>query len=79
MRLKQSEKQWKDNVRNAWEISPTLAIFLLKRLNTVNAAQVRSSTFSVSQLLSIVSSIHRYCELLKVSGDSLSISYGPNH
>jgi hypothetical protein len=40
VRLKQSEKQWKDNVRNAWEISPTLAIFLLKRLNTVNAAQV---------------------------------------
>ena len=40
VRLKQSEKQWKDNIRNAWEISPTLAIFFLKRLNTVNAAQV---------------------------------------
>ena len=45
VRLKQSEKQWKDNVRNAWEISPTLAIFLLKRLGTVNAAQVITFSF----------------------------------
>ena len=38
VRLKQTDKQWKDNVRNAWDISPAFSIFLPKRLNTVNAA-----------------------------------------
>lgn len=38
VRLKQTEKQWKDNIRTAWDISPAFAIFLPKRLNTVNAA-----------------------------------------
>lgn len=36
--MKQTEKQWKDNVRTAWEISPSLAIFMPKRLNTMPAA-----------------------------------------
>ena len=43
VRLKQTDKQWKDNVRNAWDISPTFAIFLPKRLNTVNSVNAASA------------------------------------
>jgi len=33
VRLRQMDKQWRETVRNAWEISPALAVFLPQRLN----------------------------------------------
>ena len=33
VRQRQSEKQWREHIRNAWEISPALAVFLPQRIN----------------------------------------------
>ena len=33
VRLRQMDKQWRETVRNAWEISPMLAVYLPQRLN----------------------------------------------
>ncbi len=37
VRLRQTEKQWREITRNAWEISPALAVHLPQRLNNDNA------------------------------------------
>ncbi len=34
VRQRPTEKQWREHLRNAWEISPALAVFLPQRINT---------------------------------------------
>ena len=81
VRLKQTEKQWKDNVRNAWDISPTFAIFLPKRLNTVNADAaidreltrlVRTHPEAVNH---IPQALHYFLTKESVENDSLELSH----
>ena len=33
VRQRQTEKQWREHTRNAWVISPALAVFLPQRIN----------------------------------------------
>jgi phosphatidylinositol 4-kinase len=81
VRLKQTEKQWKDHVRNAWDISPAFAVFLPRRLNTVNANSlidlelarlVRSHPEAVSH---IPAALDYFLTREIVENDSLDLSH----
>lgn len=45
VRQRQLEKQWRDHIRNAWEISPALAVFLPQRLNTCTSLSKEVTRF----------------------------------
>ena len=40
VRQKQTEKQWREHLRIAWEISPALAVFLPQRMNNSPILQI---------------------------------------
>ena len=54
VRQKMSEKQWREQLRNAWEISPALAVFLPQRINHMQILQKEVSRFVIFAILTVL-------------------------